>query len=93
MGACNIDLIIRFFTNYYEESKELMADQLVAVLTGWLDIFEKVKTRIQRVVKASESLASHVVKLPDKIEAVQKRVCDKDACLGPAITSFMDKGA
>ena len=93
VGACNVDLIIRFFTNYYEESKELMTDQLVAVLTGWLDILEKIKLRIQSIVDALESLADHIATVPEKVKEIEQRVCDKDACLGPVITEFMDKGA
>ncbi|KAH7111683.1 hypothetical protein B0J13DRAFT_534312 [Dactylonectria estremocensis] len=90
-GPCNPDLIRTFFTNYLTESKELMADQITDVLTGWINIFDGIKEKILEIENAARSLSTHLQTVPDKVQAVLKKICKNGECQGPAISSFVTK--
>ncbi|KAK1241316.1 hypothetical protein MKX08_001290 [Trichoderma sp. CBMAI-0020] len=67
-AECQPKLISDFFTNYLAKSKELMSDQIVAVLNSWLDIIDSMEKEGQEVVSAAENLAGKVDSIPDKIK-------------------------
>lgn len=92
VSACNPDLIARVFTNYFNRSKTMMIDQTKNLLLGWINIFESAANALEAVQDAAESLATHLLALPDEIKEIEDRICQNDACLGPIISSFMKKG-
>lgn len=92
IGACQPDLIRSFFTNYLTKSKELMADKIVVVLKEWTNIFAMVEKKIESIGDATENLFLQVKMVPDKIEEIEDEVCKDDACLGPVISEYFQKG-
>ena len=92
IGACEPDLIRSFFTNYLTKSKELMADKIVVILKEWTNIFAIVEKKIESIGEATEILFEQVKMVPDKIEEIEEKVCKDDACLGPVISEYLQKG-
>jgi len=91
ISACVPDLIRSFFTDYLTKSKELMAHRIVEVLTGWINVLDKIEQSLLQVAGAAESLITHLGTVPDKVRAVEKKVCKADDCLGAVISSYMEK--
>ncbi|KAH0526657.1 hypothetical protein TsFJ059_009954 [Trichoderma semiorbis] len=89
--GCQPKLISDFFTNYLTKSKELMGDQIDAVLNSWLDIFGNMEKNSQEVVSAAENLVGKVDSIPDKIKMAQNEVCVEEACSQEQVVSFMQK--
>ncbi|KAH7357353.1 hypothetical protein BKA66DRAFT_574514 [Pyrenochaeta sp. MPI-SDFR-AT-0127] len=88
VGSCNP---LSFFTNYLTRTQEVMGDQVEKILTNWSTIFSTILSSARGIEYAIKDLGQHLLGLPDKIEEIRQRVCDKDACLGPAIASFLQK--
>lgn len=80
-----------FFTNYLARTKDVMGDQVEKVLTGWANIFSSILSSAQNIEYTIKDLGQHIVGLPYKVEEIRKRICEKDTCLGPAISSFLQK--
>lgn len=68
-----------------------MSGQIDELLTGWVDIFSIVMSRAQDIELAVKDLFQHLLTVPDKVDEIRKRVCENDACLGDAISSFLQK--
>jgi hypothetical protein len=69
-----------------------MAAHIVKVLNDWINIFDQIEKRIKAVGSAAEGLVASLQTVPDRIEAIEKKICKNDTCLGPVISAFMKKG-
>ncbi|KAM3517205.1 hypothetical protein MY4038_010329 [Beauveria bassiana] len=68
-----------------------MSSTLIQVLDGWIDIFQRIEDRVARVVDEIGTLVAHAQTISLRIEDIEKRICHKKACLGPAVSEFMQK--
>ncbi|KAF5001489.1 hypothetical protein FDECE_10927 [Fusarium decemcellulare] len=92
-GTCNPKAIANFFTNYLTKTKDLMGDQLSEVLLGWIDIFGRIKTKVAGIADAAENMVVRLESVPGKVKAIEKRICQKKACVGPGASEFVKKVA
>jgi hypothetical protein len=72
-------------------TKEVMGNQVDRLLSNWIMNFNVIVSTIKNVEFALEDLAAHLLTVPDKIDKIHKKICEKDTCLGPAIGSFLNK--
>lgn len=69
-----------------------MGESIATVLEGWLDILGRVETAVRDVSTAAEVLVAHLKTVPAKAKAIKEKICLKDSCAGPVISSFLAEG-
>lgn len=88
LGSCDPGV----FTRYLEISKESMEAQMEAVLSEWNTLLKGTDGSIKEIGSASEEIMTNAQSLPSEIKRIEDEMCQGDACSGPVITSFMEKG-
>lgn len=91
VGDCEPSLIKNFFTNYLTKSRELMADRLVSIFKGWVDIFANIETKVKNVGDAAADFVAHLKEVPGRLDEIQDKVCNDGSCADEITTTFLAK--